>query len=136
MKFNEDKKTFPGSTMPQWLAWAREIQALSQSGLTFSRDDYDSIRYQRLREIAAEIIQNHTGLPKDKIVDNFRMQPGYATPKIDVRCAVIRNNKILLVQERSDEHWCMPGGWADVGDSPSEMVVREAKEESGFDVAP
>lgn len=136
MKINEEEKLFPDSTMPPWLAWAREIQALSQTGLTFSRDDYDAIRYHRLGEIAAEIIQNHAELPKDKIIDNFRIQPGYATPKIDVRGAVIRANKILLVQERSDEHWCMPGGWADVGDSPSDMVIRETMEESGFDVQP
>jgi ADP-ribose pyrophosphatase YjhB (NUDIX family) len=120
----------------RWLEWAREIQALSQTGLTYSDSDYDTQRYQRLTEIAAEIVQGHTGIPQEPLLENFRVQPGYATPKVDVRGAVIRSERILLVQERIDERWCMPGGWADVGDRPSEMVVREVWEESGFHVLP
>jgi ADP-ribose pyrophosphatase YjhB (NUDIX family) len=119
---------------PRWLEWAREIQALSQTGLTYNDDDYNVQRYQRLMEIAAEIVQSHTGLPKDPLVENFLAQPGYATPKVDVRGAVIRGGKILLVQERVDGCWCMPGGWADVGEIPSKMVEREVWEESGFEV--
>lgn len=121
---------------PRWLEWAREIQAMCQTGLTFSSTDYETERYQRFMEIAAEIVQHHTGLSKEPLVQNFLAQPGYATVKVDVRAAVIRGGKILLVQERMDERWCMPGGWADVGDIPSEMVAREAWEESGFTVAP
>ena len=118
----------------RWLQWAREIQALSQTGLAYSEIDYDIQRYNRLMEIAAEIVQSHTGLPKKPLLENFLVQPGYATPKVDVRGAVIRDGKILLVQERSDERWSMPGGWADVGELPSEMVEREVWEESGFEV--
>jgi ADP-ribose pyrophosphatase YjhB (NUDIX family) len=121
---------------PRWLEWAREIQALSQTGLTYSDNDFDTQRYQRLMEIAAEIVQSHTGLTKEPLLQSFLAQPGYATPKVDVRGAVVREGKILLVQERSDGQWCMPGGWADVGDLPSEMVVREVWEESGFRVVP
>jgi ADP-ribose pyrophosphatase YjhB (NUDIX family) len=124
------------TTIPRWLAWAREIQALSQTGLTFASSNYDTQRYQRLREIAAEIVHDHTGLPEEELLADFAMQPGYATPKVDVRGAVVRDGQILLVQERVDERWCMPGGWADVGDLPSEMVVREVWEESGFQVVP
>ncbi len=115
-----------------WLAWAREIQAISQTGLTYSVTGFDTQRYERLMEIAAEIIHSHTTLPKEVIHDNFRIQPGYATAKVDVRGAIVRDGKILLVQERSDECWCMPGGWADVGEAPAEMVAREVLEESGF----
>ena len=121
--------------IPRWLEWAREIQALGQTGLTYSTSEYDTQRYQRLMEIAAEIVENYTKLPKESLLDNFQAQPGYATPKVDVRGAVVRDGEILLVQERSDERWCMPGGWADVGDLPSEVVVREVWEESGFNVA-
>jgi ADP-ribose pyrophosphatase YjhB (NUDIX family) len=121
---------------PRWLEWAREIQALAQTGLTFCQNDYDKERLQRLIAIAAEIVASHTDLPKESLQKNFLAQPGYATPKVDVRGAVIRDGKILLVQERSDERWCMPGGWADVGEMPSEMVVREVWEESGFHVVP
>jgi ADP-ribose pyrophosphatase YjhB (NUDIX family) len=122
--------------IPRWLAWAREIQALSQTGLAFSENDYERQRYTRLAEIAAEIMHDHTGLPAQNLVTSFLEQPGYATPKIDVRGAVVRDGQILLVQERVDERWCMPGGWADVGDMPSETVAREVWEESGFFVVP
>jgi len=124
------------STSPRWLAWAREIQALSQSGLTFSANEFDNERYRRLMEIAAEIIAGHTALLKEALLEDFLSQRGYATPKVDVRGAIIRDGKILLVQEWSDQRWCLPGGWADVGEPPSEMIFREVREESGFDVAP
>jgi ADP-ribose pyrophosphatase YjhB (NUDIX family) len=120
--------------VPLWLKWARELQSLSQTGLTYSEDEYHAQRYRRLAEIAAEIIQGHTSLDAEPILASFRVQLGYATPKVDVRGAVIRHGKILLVQERSDRRWCMPGGWADVGELPSEMVAREVWEESGFTV--
>lgn len=121
---------------PRWLEWAREIQALCQTGLAFSQTEYDTHRYRRLAEIAAEIIHSHSEIPKDPVLESFLMQVGYATPKVDVRGAVVRDGRILLVQERSDGCWCMPGGWADVGDIPSEMVAREVWEESGFEVLP
>ena len=119
-----------------WLHWARKIQALSQSGLTYCTDEYNKERYQQLGDIAAEIVKNQTELSKKSITENFNLQNGYATPKVDVRGAVFRDGKILLVQERADERWCLPGGWADVGDSPAEMVMREVWEESGFKVEP
>ncbi|MBI5871436.1 MAG: NUDIX hydrolase [Actinobacteria bacterium] len=122
--------------MPQWLEWAREIQGLCQTGLTFAETDYETQRYTRLNEIAAEIVASQTGESIERMVENFSAQPGYATAKIDVRGAVVRDGKILLVQERLDERWAMPGGWADVGDIPSEMVAREVWEESGFEVVP
>jgi ADP-ribose pyrophosphatase YjhB (NUDIX family) len=121
---------------PHWLAWAREIQALSQTGLAFATNEYETQRYRRLAEIAAEIVQSYTGLPREPVLESFLMQPGYATPKVDVRGAVVRDGQILLVQERVDGCWTMPGGWADVGDLPSDMVVREVWEESGFQVVP
>ncbi|MGD8624467.1 MAG: NUDIX hydrolase [Anaerolineae bacterium] len=121
---------------PRWLAWAREIQALSQTGLTFSSNEYERERYQRLAGIAAEIVEEQAGLPRQAALDSFALQPGYATPKVDVRGAVVRDGQILLVQERSDGRWCMPGGWADVGDLPSEVAAREVWEESGFVVVP
>ena len=118
-----------------WLQLAREIQALSQTGLTYSTDNFNTARYQRLMEIAAEIVHAYSGLSKEAVLRDFLAQPGYATPKVDVRAAIIQQNKILLVQERSDQRWSMPGGWADVGETPSEMVMREVREESGYEVA-
>lgn len=121
---------------PRWLEWAREIQSVSQTGLAFTTNEHEAQRYERLMEIAAEIVESHTGLPTGPLVENFMAQPGYATPKVDVRGAAARDGKILLVQERMDGRWCMPGGWADVGDYPSETVAREVLEESGFEVVP
>jgi ADP-ribose pyrophosphatase YjhB (NUDIX family) len=122
---------------PQWLSWTKRLQAIAQTGLTFTRDHYDQERYQELREIAAEMMAVGSGMPdSQKVLDLFKNETGYATPKIEVRGAIVRDGQILLVREREDGGWTMPGGWADVGEPPSEMVIREVKEESGFDVAP
>ncbi len=120
--------------VPRWLEWAREIQGLSQNGLAYTTSEYDRERYHRLREIAAEIIEQHTTLEREAVLDNFSLHPGYATPKVDVRGAIVQEGRILLVQEASDQRWSLPGGWADVGDFPSEVAVREVWEESGFNV--
>ena len=119
-----------------WLEWVREIQALCQTGLTYSKSEFDTARYRRLLEIAAEMTAHQTGCDAGGVLADFLKQPGYATPKVDVRGAVVRDDRILLVQERSDGRWCMPGGWADVGELPSAMVIREVQEESGFEVEP
>jgi len=119
---------------PRWLAWARQIQALSQSGLAYTQNPYDIQRYQQLMEIAAEIMQDHTAQATAELLASFVSQVGYATPKVDVRGAVVQEGKILLVQESRDQRWCMPGGWADVGELPSTSVEREVLEESGFQV--
>jgi ADP-ribose pyrophosphatase YjhB (NUDIX family) len=121
---------------PQWLSWARELQAMAQTGLTFSTGHYDIERYKRMMEIAAEMLAGNSTEPPATILEAFMREPGYATPKVDVRGAVVRDGKILLVQERSDGKWCMPGGWADIDELPSEMVKREVQEESGFTVVP
>jgi len=126
----EEQKTL------KWLEIAREIQQLSQTGSAFAVTEYEKDRYKRLTEITAEIVEHHTDLEKESVKKVLMEHPGYATPKIDVRAAVIKDGKILLVQESTDKCWAMPGGWADVGDVPSEVAVRETKEESGFDVKP
>ena len=122
------------SQTPKWLGWAQEIFSLSQSGITYSGNQYDIERYKRLQEITAEIIANQSDISKETVLESFSMQAGYITPKIDVRAAVIRENKILLIQERADEKWAMPGGWADLGNAPASVAEREVWEESGFHV--
>jgi ADP-ribose pyrophosphatase YjhB (NUDIX family) len=120
---------------PQWLIWARRLQALAQNGLTFCKDPFDRERYEQIQHISAEIMANGTGSPDAApLIDLFKNDFGYATPKIDIRAAVFDRDRILLVRERSDGLWTLPGGWADVGDSPSSAAVREVKEESGYDV--
>ncbi len=118
----------------KWLDWAREIFSLSQSGLTYSGNPYDIERYKRLQEITAEIIAAQSAIAKESALESFSMQAGYITPKVDVRGAVVQNGKILLIQERADNKWAMPGGWADLGNSPASVAEREVLEESGFRV--
>ena len=117
--------------VPRWLAWARELQALGQTGLAYTESPYDRQRYQRLLTVAAEMAAAETGLDEGELLAGMSTQAGYATPKVDVRAAVVHEGRILLVQERSDGRWAMPGGWADVGDGPSAAAEREVREESG-----
>ena len=120
---------------PAWLVWAREMQALAQTGLAFTRDPYDRERYQQLRGLAARIMAAHSALDALRIEALFAEETGYATPKLDVRGAAFRDGKLLMVREAVDNgRWTLPGGWADVNQSPAEAVVKEVREESGFDV--
>lgn len=124
------------NTEPPWIRWARELQALAQSGLTFTRDAYDRERYERLRDVSAEIFAHHTNEPPERIAALFADQTGYATPKVDVRAAVFDNaGRILMVRETADRgRWTLPGGWADVNFTAAESVVKEVREESGYEV--
>jgi ADP-ribose pyrophosphatase YjhB (NUDIX family) len=120
----------------QWLEWAQRIQALSQSGLAFSKDIYDIERYEELRMISAEIMQEHTGLDMQKIKDLFMNDTGYQTPKVDVRGVIFQDDEILMVKEKIDDRWSLPGGFCDIGLSAAENIIKEIKEESGYDVVP
>jgi len=122
---------------PDWLTWARELQAIAQTGLTFTRDPYDRERYLTLRALSARIFHSHTDTPIDRIIELFAGETGYATPKLDVRAAVFDNvDRLLMVREIADGgRWTLPGGWADVNVTPAENAVKEAREESGYAVA-
>ena len=117
---------------PNWLTWARKIQAIGQNGLAYSKDPFDIERFEELRELALEILQNYTDSDLPRIRDLFAGEHGHATPKVDVRGVVFNEDAILLVRERADGKWTLPGGWVDVNESPSESVVREVFEESGY----
>ena len=122
------------SEPPRLLQWAREIQALAQTGYEYAGDEFQKDRCRRLMEIAAEMVSENSDLKFISIAEAFKEQLGYATPKVDVRAAVFDQGKLLLVREVEDGGWTMPGGWADVGDVPSEAAEREAWEETGFRV--
>jgi ADP-ribose pyrophosphatase YjhB (NUDIX family) len=117
---------------PLWLRQARELQSIAQTGLAFATDAFDIERYERVRRLAAEAMAAGSDASAEVIAALFAGEAGYATPKVDVRGAVFRDEKILLVRERSDNRWSLPGGWADVNQAPSECVIREIVEESGF----
>jgi ADP-ribose pyrophosphatase YjhB (NUDIX family) len=122
-----------GIMEPVWLDRARRLTALAHTGLTFAENPYDIERYTAIRTIAAEMIAQGMGADAGQVLQLLASDAGYATPKVDVRGVVFKDGKILLVQERSDGQWTLPGGWADVGDSPADAVVREIHEESGFE---
>jgi ADP-ribose pyrophosphatase YjhB (NUDIX family) len=122
--------------LPVWLEWAQKLQAIAQTGLTFAQSPFDVERYESIREIAAEIVASHSDADLSYVRELFAQERGYATPKIGVRGAVFRDDAILLVKERSDGRWTMPGGFIDVNESPTEAVVREIYEESGYHTRP
>ncbi|MGE5645989.1 MAG: NUDIX hydrolase [Acidobacteriota bacterium] len=121
---------------PKWLEWARRLQAIGETGLTYTTNEYDVQRYTAIRNIAAEIMAGGCGAEPAAVSAAFARELGYVTPKVDVRAAVFQDGRILLVREREDNHWTLPGGWADIGESPGEAAARETKEESGYDVEP
>ena len=119
--------------MEKWLKWAIEIQSLAQAGLTYTDNVYDIERYERLREIAAEIIEEKSNISLEKVKDLFCNENGYQTPKIDTRAAIFKDEKILLTHENNGT-WSLPGGWCDVLESVASNTIKEVKEETGLDV--
>ena len=117
----------------QWLNWAVELQSLAQAGLFYGKDVFDRERYQRIREIAAEMLCKPSGLPKERVMELFCCENGYQTPKLDTRAAVFQGDRILLVQERKGT-WSLPGGWVDVNLSVKESAEKEVREEAGLEV--
>ena len=115
--------------------WATELQSLSQTAIFYCKDKFDKERFQRVREISAEMIASKTDLSLDKVKDLFCGDEGYQTPKIDTRGAIFKDDKVLLVREY-DGRWTLPGGWCEFNLSPAENVVKEVKEEAGLDVIP
>ena len=119
--------------MEKWLKWAIEIQSLAQAGLEYTKNVYDIERYERLREISAEMIAEKTNLNLDKVKNLFCNETGYQTPKLDTRAAIFKDNKILLVHENNGT-WSLPGGWCDVLESIKSNTEKEVKEETGLNV--
>ena len=117
----------------RWLEWAKELQFIAQAGLTYTKDPFDKERFERVREIAAEIMSLQGRLPLAQVKDLFCNETGFQTPKLDTRAAIFKDDKILLVEE-NDGTWSMPGGWVDVMETVKSNTVKEVKEEAGLDV--
>jgi ADP-ribose pyrophosphatase YjhB (NUDIX family) len=118
------------------LQWVRKVQAIAQNGLAFTHDPFDHERYTQLAELAAQLLAEQLTLPVEAARALWSQDEGYATPKVDVRGGVFLDERVLLVRERSDGRWTLPGGWVDVGDAPSQAVMREIFEESGYRARP
>ena len=119
-----------------WLTIAKKINSIAQTGLAFTKDEFDRERYNELLDLSILILSNITEIDHRKLEFVFNRDMGYQTPKVSVRAVVFRDEKILLVKEKMDGKWSLPGGYADTGMSPGEIAVNEVKEESGFDVKP
>ncbi len=120
----------------KWLRWARQIQSIAQAGATYSKDPYDLERFAQLRALAAEMFSALSHSEQDEMRAILAAETGYLTPKVDVRAVVFRQDKLLFVRETQDGRWSLPGGWADVGDTPGEAAAREVLEETGYTVRP
>ena len=118
-----------------WLQWAVELQSLAQAGLHYTKDPFDAERFTRIREIAAEMLSEKSGVSVGKVRELFCSETGYQTPKLDTRAAIFRDDKILLVRERRTGNWSLPGGWVDVNLSVTESAVKEVREEAGLEVS-
>ncbi len=103
----------------EWLTWGQQLLAISQNGLAFTKDQFDRERFENIQKIAKEILTVQTDTPIERLSMIISEEKGYATQKVDVRGGVFKDNKVLLVRERSDGLWTIPGGYCDVGDSPS-----------------
>jgi ADP-ribose pyrophosphatase YjhB (NUDIX family) len=111
---------------------ARRLLALSQVGLHFTTNEYDRERYRETAQLAAQLLANEANLPAERLLSTWCVEDGYATPKVDVRGAVFRERQVLLVRETTDGRWTLPGGWADINDTPTIAVEKEIEQESGF----
>jgi len=117
---------------PQWLIWAKRLAAAAQNGLAYNRDPFNIERYQVVRSVAEEMIAAGADQEIEAVQGLLSGEVGHATPKVDVRGVVFLDEQILLVRERADGLWALPGGWADVYDTPADATVREVFEESGY----
>lgn len=118
----------------KWLQWAVELQSLAQAGLYYTENPFDVERYERIREISAEMLAEQSEFPIEKVKELFCSETGYQTPKLDSRAAIFQDGKILLVREKNGK-WSLPGGWVEVHKSVKENVIKEVKEEAGLDVS-
>ncbi|RYH08322.1 NUDIX hydrolase [Tropicimonas sp. IMCC6043] len=117
-----------------WLGYAKRLQALAVTGLHYSPEEYDRERFAEIDSIARQMMARLGRVPLAHLTGLPEPCEGYATPKNDIRAAVIREGRILLVREKSDGRWTMPGGFADIGHSASEVAVKETREEAGLRV--
>lgn len=113
---------------------ARRIQAIAQSGLHFAENDFDRDRYEELRTLSVRLTGTICDTEPERLRDLFTNETGFQTPKIDVRSVVIKDGKILMAKEKLDGKYSIPGGFADINYSPSEVAVKEVREETGLNV--
>ncbi|MGE6597092.1 NUDIX hydrolase [Bacillus proteolyticus] len=118
----------------KWIDWVKQIQSIAQAGLMYSKDVYDIERFQQLRDISVSMMSHYTNTDWEIVENLFASETGYQTPKVDIRAVIFQNEKLLFVKEKSDRKWALPGGWADIGYTPTEVAAKEVLEETGYKV--
>ena len=118
------------------LNFAKRLKSISDIGILYSKDEYDRERYNEIMEISYELMQGATGTALSSLKDLFLLNKDYPTAKVDIRALIIKDGAVLLVKESTDNKWSLPGGWADIGYSPKEVLIKECKEETGLEVIP
>jgi len=122
---------------PKWLSWAKQLQSIAQAGIEFTNNPYDRERYESIRALSIEILNEYTQIDNKRLVDLFANESGYQTPKVDVRAAIFNDDQeILMVREKIDNRWSLPGGWADIELSLYENIIKESFEEAGAEIKP
>ncbi|ADL53105.1 NUDIX hydrolase [Clostridium cellulovorans] len=120
----------------QWIEYARRVQALAQIGLANCNNPYDIERYEELRDISVKLMATYSDTEIETVRELFARETGYQTPKTVVRSVVFKDGKVLMVQEKADYKWALPGGWSDIGYTPGEVAAKETFEEAGIKVKP
>lgn len=118
---------------PKWLSWAKELQFLAQAGLTYTKDSFDKERFARIREIAAEMMAEGSGLSVEQVKGLFCNEVGFQTPKLDTRAALFDDTGRILLVHENDGRWSLPGGWVDVDQSIAANALKEIREEAGLE---
>ena len=132
MDYEKSTKSVPD----HWLTIAKKINSIAQTGLAFTKDKFDCERYSELLDLSVQILNHITAIDSKKLEFIFNRDIGYQTPKLGIRAVIFKDQKVLLVKEKMDGKWCLPGGYADPGLTPGEITIKEVKEESGYDVKP
>jgi len=114
---------------------SKRIKAIADIGLLYTSDDFDKERYHELKLIGEKLLSRELDTTPENVKSFFDECIDYPTPKVDVRVLVLNDEEqILMVQEKNDEKWSLPGGWADIGKTPSEVAIGEVLEETGLKI--
>lgn len=122
----------------QLLEEIKRLKSIAETGLLYCNNAYDKERYLELQEMSLRLLANLSGHNIESLKASFPITQDYPTAKVDIRGLVLSpdQKKILFVKESADGKWALPGGWADIGHTPKEIIVKEVKEETGLDVVP
>ncbi|MBK9050126.1 MAG: NUDIX hydrolase N-terminal domain-containing protein [Chloroflexi bacterium] len=125
------------TTIPDKLTFLEQLRAIAQLGLNYSHDPHDRQRFKKLLDLALQGYAGEFGLPITELSHRFAHEVGHVTPKVGVNAVIFGpEGKLFLTRRRDDQCWELPGGWADLGESPREALRRELIEETGMRVRP